>query len=215
MGRLLEVAEKYICKKYPEGTDKGEHGYLPLYEKYLPDTVNNFMEIGVWNGDGLRMFRDFYGGIGNFYAVDYMFGDGTEGKPVAAKQLLSEGFLAFEGGQSDLQFLSRLLAMDVIVEDASHHSDEQVITFNYLFRNKLNSGGLYVLEDLKCCNDKFWWRDRINSFEDTALSLFRGFLKGEQLTSQYISQQENDELMKLIDRMYLYEDEGIAFIFKK
>lgn len=220
MKRTLEEVSKKYEGAYPLGTSKIEVGYIPFYEKHLPETVNKLVEIGVWKGEGLRMFRDYYNNLGEFHAWDYMFSTpGHDIGTVSRTQLESEGFIVHTAGQADQQFLDGFHEQfDVIVEDGSHHSDEQVITFKHLFLNNVVPGGLYVLEDLHCCNEEYWRRGICNGYENTALAIFHKYLDGGNLTSQFISEQENEQLMSQIDKMYIYgEGTGgvIAFIYKK
>lgn len=38
-------------------TDKGHHGYLPLYERHLVrEEITTLLEVGVFNGGSLRMW---------------------------------------------------------------------------------------------------------------------------------------------------------------
>lgn len=196
----------------PYVTDKVNHGYLPLYEKYMPDEVDRFMEIGVWKGDSLRMFRDAYGGKGKFHALDTFGAD-----VVPYTRLLAEGFAIHKGSQSDLEFLSGIKDwFDVVVEDGSHHSDEQIITFKHIFVHNIRPGGWYVLEDLVCCCESYWWRSVLR-YRDTMLPTLQRVMMGFDFTSQLISEQESDLLMSLIDEIHLENanNNPIAFIRKK
>lgn len=221
MKRTLTEVSKAYDLPYPLGTSKIEVGYIPHYEKHLPETVNKLVEIGVWKGEGLRMFREYYDNQGQFFAWDYKFSTPESDNGTANRQQLSdEGFITYEAGQADEDFLSTLTEQfDVIVEDGSHHSDEQVITFKHLFLNNLTYGGLYVLEDLHCCKEEYWWRGKCNGYENTAFAIFNRFLQGGNLISQYISEQENEQLINGIDKMFIYGEEDnqgiIAFIYKK
>ena len=50
-----------IGKKYP--SSKNISGFIQLYEKYftpLRDSKINILEIGVDNGDSLRIWREFF-----------------------------------------------------------------------------------------------------------------------------------------------------------
>src|SRR5215203_706034 len=58
MTYLCDLAEKY-------GTDKGPsgHNYTPYYEEYLQHRrfrALTLLELGVWKGASLRMWRDYF-----------------------------------------------------------------------------------------------------------------------------------------------------------
>ena len=38
---------------------------------------------------------------------------------------------------------------DVILDDGSHVPEHQLLSFNYLFENCLNDGGVYIIEDIE------------------------------------------------------------------
>lgn len=179
-------------------TDKADHGYLEVYDRLLPATVSAFMEIGVGTGDSIRMFRDAYHLQAEFHAFD-SFGSGV----VAEEQLKREGFVTHKGSQSDIAFLETISdKFDVIVEDGSHHSDEQIITFKHLFLNNMNPGGCYALEDLCCCKEPYWWRC-IERFEDTFLAIIKRVMAGGDFTSQLITEAESDRLLAALDHVNL------------
>lgn len=194
-------------------------GYFPLYDNHLPKQVNDFLEIGISTGHSIKMFRNHFEG-GNFYAMNMNWG----GAGVISKgELEEDGFTCFSGDQKDIPFLESIKnKFDVIVEDGSHHSDTQIITFKTMFLNNLRKGGLYVMEDLHCCLEDYWWCS-IKDFKDTALSLFREFENSNSLESLLISKKENRELCRSIDKIILYDPVSedteiiarIAFIFKR
>lgn len=155
-------------------------GYLPLYEKHLPDEVDEFLEIGIAMGISIKMFRDYYrekngfNEAGNFHAMNMNWGNAGV---ISKRELSEQGIECLEGDQSDVEFLKTIKTQfDVIIDDGSHRSDHQIITFKQMFTNNLKSGGVYVVEDLHCCLDTYWWGD-VGKFENTLLYLLLGFEK--------------------------------------
>lgn len=122
-------------------TDKGHHGYLPLYERHLVrEDISTLLEIGVFNGGSLRMWARWlpkaqivgidiepanYAGPGEATNITFLAGDAT-----------AVGEWRVWSGTPD-----------VVIDDGSHHGDEQVATFRN-FWPSLTSGGWYVIEDL-------------------------------------------------------------------
>lgn len=139
-------------------TDKGTyHNYVPFYDTIFEDIrleENNFLEIGVLHGGSLKMFHDFFEnsrvyGVENFsqpqgfhcpivredverslleYPRAKLFVYDSEDKEQAAQNL--------EG----LQF-------DIILDDASHHIDNQLGNIE-TYLPFLSPNGIYIIEDV-------------------------------------------------------------------
>ena len=187
-------------------------GYLPLYEMYLPDQVENFLEIGIAMGISIWMFRDYYESKGNFHAINMNWGRAG----VIDKQYLTNtGIICHEGDQGNVEFLSTIKTQfDVIIDDGSHQSDHQWITFKHFFLNNVISGGLYVIEDLHCCLESYWWAG-VPNFETTVLGVLRKYEKTGKLTlpRMFFTELEADVFTKIISKIHLH-DPSIAFIYK-
>lgn len=195
-------------------TDKVLLNYGKEYAKYLPKAVNNFLEIGTWKGGGIRSFREFYNGVGNFHTLNYRFDD--ENIP-SIQSLKKEGFVCHEGFQQDIDFLRSInVKFDAIIDDGSHHSNEQIITFKHLFKHNLTHGGVYVCEDLHCCRESYFWNG-VESFENTILGVVFKVMNGGNWESQLFTPDDSDYLLKNIDSINLGGDrnESIVFITKK
>lgn len=195
-------------------------GYFPLYEKHLPQKVDNFLEIGIAMGISIKMFRDFYEGAGTFHAMNMHWGNAGV---ISKSELSKHGFICHEGDQSDLEFLKTIdTQFDVITDDGSHRSDHQVITFQRMFNHNLKPGGVYIIEDLHCCLDPYWWGD-VGDFNNTMLNLLLGYSKTKTVsinnifsTRHPVKTFETDEFFEPydIENVYLYNP-SIAFIYKK
>lgn len=127
-------------------TDKSSeiHNYCVKYEKYLPfkrDSKINILEIGVYGGSSLRMWKDY------FYESNVI------GIDIEADCLkYQEERINIEiGSQYDGDFLKKLgekyVSFDLIVDDGSHLCPHVIFSFENLFE-RLNSGGVYVVEDV-------------------------------------------------------------------
>jgi predicted O-methyltransferase YrrM len=145
MALISAALDKYAYSKdCLTGTDKTTtHAYGPLYDVlFAPyrETARRVLEIGVQTGASVLAFADYFAnadidgididfkplkyGIGHPRITYYLL-DGTS--PAAAKKL---------GKQ-----------YDIIVEDASHLPEHQVVTLD-LFAPSLSPGGVYVIEDI-------------------------------------------------------------------
>ena len=145
----LEVlAEKY-------GTDKLQHGYIPFYVKNLPEKPKRILEIGVKEGRSLAMWAEYFPdaeirGLDLFAEIsanDVMKNVFDLYPPIISRAVLHTG------NQCDYLSLEQLrkLDFDVIIDDGSHNSRDQLITFFGLFNGKH-----YFIEDLHCNYEEFY-----------------------------------------------------------
>ena len=113
------------------GTDKGPdgHGFTSVYARILDpvrQTVSRVLEIGVYTGASIRMWRDYFPNamiIGADENLANATPTGERTKLVAADQ-------------SRVDSLEQLAAkgpFDVIIDDGSHAPEHQVLTFQTLF----------------------------------------------------------------------------------
>lgn len=117
-------------------TDKAyAHKYCDFYEKNLPKKVNRLLEIGVKDGASLKMWRDYYEET-EIVGIDI-------NKPIEIP-----GCTVLQMDQCDILALKTLGDFDIIVDDGSHMTLHQQISFLTLFNNNLKEGGVYVMEDL-------------------------------------------------------------------
>jgi hypothetical protein len=159
---LDELSVKY-------GTDKGslKHNYMPFYEKHLPKNPKKILEIGVLKGASLAMWSEYFPEA-VIHGLD-LFSDHSEAE--VRSFLLDEcgcnNIVLHQGNQCDYVLLDELRHenFDVIIDDGSHNSRDQMITFFGLF-----NGGQYYIEDLHCCNQEFYRAGLPLSF--TAAELF-------------------------------------------
>ncbi len=204
---LNSLAEKY-------GTDKKEsyHGYIKYYAKHLPDTCRYFLEVGCEHGRSAEMWSEFYGKDELYLALIDLFIN-TEFK--SPRWALNKGFVPHIGDQSDIGFLYSILQkFEVIVEDGSHNSHHQQITFKHLFQNNLVRGGLFVSEDLMCCNDPFYWGGYVQSFDDTFLAVIKRYQETGKFSGVYFTEHEAEYFNNHVASVDLYDDK-IAFFVKQ
>ncbi len=126
------------------GSDKGAtaHRYVDLYERHLAPVrrrVHKVLEIGIYRGASLRMWRDYFANAEVF---------GVDIKPVVVD---GPRIQTICGDQSDPDLLRRVAALgpfDLIIDDGSHQADQQLATFDGLF-GAVTPGGFYVIEDMQ------------------------------------------------------------------
>lgn len=122
------------------GTDKATfHQYCDFYQDRLPDRdfAGRLLEIGVLDGASLRMWREYYPDA-------EIIGIDVNPRPF----LKIEGVTLVWMDQANVADLATLGDFDVIIDDGSHMTRDQQVTFFWLYFNQLRPGGYYVLEDL-------------------------------------------------------------------
>jgi hypothetical protein len=137
-----------ISKQYH--SDKGSvyHNYLEIYEKYFSkyrNSLENFLEIGLWEGDSIRMWRDYFN-VGNLVGADIL----------DLSHVVLPNTQIHICDQSDRQQLGNLIdssydSYDIIIDDGGHWQHQQQITLGFMFPF-LKSGGVFVIEDLHTAN---------------------------------------------------------------
>ena len=142
MQSLTEIGKKY-------GTDKVAHNYTDTYDiafRELREKPLNILEIGVWKGQSLRTFKEYFPNS-KIYAID-----------IHNKKMYEEDRIFIsQGDQSDINYLKTVFPdtiFDIILDDGSHFMNHQQISFEYLLPRVIK-GGLYILEDLHTSTDDY------------------------------------------------------------
>lgn len=191
------------------GTDKLDHGYIPLYEKYFKGLKPDWLlEIGAWKGQSLEMWRQFFKGttiatIENFGYKDCL----------SKKELEAKSFYVYEGNQGNITFLDSIWEkFGIIIDDGSHFDLDRSIAFRHLFKHNLSSGSIYVIEDLHTSLDRGWQKH--DDPKDAMLNAFKKFIKLGTFGSLLFPEDEIQYWKENIAKMELHDDK-ILFVWKK
>lgn len=127
--------------------DKGSfyHNYTEVYAKYLAPLREKrikFLEIGISEGNSVKMWEQY------FPNAELHFMDITLHK-VKYHSGRSIYHLADQESTVDLKRFIRETqgGFDIILDDGGHTANQQIISFQALFPH-LNSGGIYIIEDM-------------------------------------------------------------------
>jgi hypothetical protein len=119
--------------------------FLEIYDKHFGQYENSavkMLEIGVYKGGSLEMWRDVFGPAATIFGVDI--------DPACANVFDPPNQVRI-GSQDDQQFLRQVAAEmgqpDLVLDDGSHVGRHQWDSFEVLFP-LLEPGGTYMLEDL-------------------------------------------------------------------
>lgn len=119
--------------------------YFPTYEylfsQYIGKSIT-FVEVGVFNGGSLHMWREYFGPQARIIGVDL--------NPIA-NELKKDGFEIFIGNQEDPDFWELLKEsigpIDILLDDGGHKNGQQIRTL-YFGVELMKERGLIVIEDV-------------------------------------------------------------------
>lgn len=133
------------------GIWKWEH-YFPVYHRHLARFVGqpvNVMEVGIFSGGSLDLWRDYFGPGCHVYGIDI---------EDSCRQFATKDVSVFIGDQGDPAFwddLGRQVpGMDVFIDDGSHQPAHQALTLEKVLP-LLNPGGVFICEDIHGVNNPF------------------------------------------------------------
>lgn len=133
-------------QKHKEGPGiwKWEH-YFEIYHRHLAKFVGqkvNLLEIGIYSGGSLEMWRSYFGEDCHVYGVDI---------EEVCKSYESDRVSVFIGDQADRNFWSKfrnsVKEIDILIDDGGHTPEQQRITLEEMLAH-LRPGGVYICEDV-------------------------------------------------------------------
>jgi predicted O-methyltransferase YrrM len=142
MATLQDIYARYSL---PDGQgDKGTaHSYIDIYSNILSPFREGcaLLEIGVATGLSMEMWADYFKDS-RLVGVDINCQD--------EKLKNSPRFSFIETDATKAGFVELLgdSNFDVIIDDGSHKITDQIETYK-LLRERLNPGGIYVIEDIR------------------------------------------------------------------
>lgn len=136
--------QKYFENNSGNAIHKWVH-YFDIYDFWFKKYKNKpivILEIGVYQGGSLNMWRDYFGKEAEIFAIDI--------NPLC-KQFETDKTKIFIGSQEDKEFLkyvkSQVPKFDILIDDGGHTMNQQIVTFEELFEH-IKDDGIYLCEDL-------------------------------------------------------------------
>jgi hypothetical protein len=147
--------------------------YLDVYDRVLWHLRNkpiNVLEIGVLNGGSLEIWDKYFPNVLKILGIDV--------NPLCAELQYESSKIKVLIGDAASEQTREVIALEsnsfsLIVDDGSHQSQDVIKTFASLFP-LLDSGGVYVVEDL-CCSYWMEWGGGLN-LETSATSFFKALI---------------------------------------
>jgi hypothetical protein len=139
----MKFLEEYFINNKQNLINKWLH-YFDIYEKYFSRYKGKeivILEIGVYQGGSLKMWRNYFGERAKIFAIDI--------NPLC-KQFEDTNTNIFIGSQSDIEFLEKIKAeipkIDILIDDGGHFMNQQITSFEILF-DHMNEDAVYLCED--------------------------------------------------------------------
>jgi len=164
-GRGMKLADEWIASDVGElrqkDTDnplwdyfsKNESGpgilkwshYFEIYHRYFAKfrgRAVNVMEVGVYSGGSLPMWKWYFGNQCHVYGVDI--------EP-ACRRYERDGISVLIGDQKDREFWKsvreKIPPIDIFIDDGGHEPEQQMVTMEEMLP-ALAPGGVFVTEDV-------------------------------------------------------------------
>ena len=190
------------------------HGYSIFYQKYFENLRSNnlkILEVGSFHGNASAALY-FYFKKSKLFAAD-IYPD--------LFRYRSNRIENFYVNSSDEDSIQKNIIekfsnnFDIIIEDAGHFLKDQIISLFMLFK-KLNSGGLFIIEELDFPDTR---KDMNLQNEKPTLReiLFKFKQEKKLLNSKYIKKNDRDNFLDTIDSIEIYKGNfnEIAILKKK
>jgi hypothetical protein len=186
-----ELEAYFDAHKTGRGLWKWRH-YFPIYDAHFAKFKGrevHILEIGIFSGGSLDMWRSYFGDKVHVYGVDI--------EP-ACRVYESSGTRIFIGDQSDRKFWQQFIAevpqLDIIIDDGGHLPSQQIPTLEMLLPH-LRPGGVYLCEDI---------RGRFNTFVSYVHGLSRDLYGGQLFDENPDLELTPTDLQRSIDSIHLY-----------
>ena len=136
--------EEYFRNNPGRAMYKWTH-YFDIYHRHLAPYRGRspiVLEIGVYHGGSLQMWRRYFGPGTRIVGVDI---------DPRCREFEADGVSILIGDQTDRAFLAslrgRLPRIDILIDDGGHRMDQQIATFEELYPH-IHPEGIYLCEDV-------------------------------------------------------------------
>ncbi len=149
MKTLTEICTENTINGWPD--KQTQHTYIEVYEEILKpyrETAKNFLEIGLFSGQSLRMWEQYF--KGKCYGIDCS--ELPCGGLQDLRPMIAEGthniFIMDGTKKDDIEKNFKGIMFDVIIDDGSHNLEHQLASYKHL-KSHLAPEGIYIIEDIQ------------------------------------------------------------------
>ena len=115
--------------------------YDKIFERFK-NTAVSILEIGLARGGSLELWRKYFGMEAAIFGMD------IQDMTVLQKDSGARIFVGDQGKIEDLKrVLNKLPDLDIVIDDGSHQSEDQIVSFQHVFK-RLKDKGVYIVEDI-------------------------------------------------------------------
>ena len=126
--------------------------YFDIYDRHFRKFRGqevHVLEIGIYSGGSLEMWRDYFGAKAHLYGVDI---------DSACRTYETDSVKIFIGDQEDRLFWHdvklKIPALDIVIDDGGHRFEQQVVSVEELLPF-VRRGGVYLCEDVHGAFNRF------------------------------------------------------------
>jgi hypothetical protein len=138
-----------IFNKYNSDKNISFHNYSRQYENLFKEYRTkpiNFLEIGVFQGESIKIWREVFPNATKIVGVDI--------NPECKKyEDISKSIFVEIGDASNPEFIQFIMnkygPFDIVIDDGSHTNKDVIHSFELIFPT-MNDDSLYVVEDTIC-----------------------------------------------------------------
>jgi Methyltransferase domain len=191
-----ETPESMWLETYFDGRETGPamvkwRHYFPIYERHLSKfrgRAVNVVEIGVYSGGSLGMWKSYFGDRSTVYGIDIV---------PDCRSFEGDGVHIFIGDQADpafwRDFIAKVPQIDIVIDDGGHEAQQQIATLEAILP-VLRPGGVYICEDLL---------REFNPFSDYLFGLSRNLNSWLPKTEKRPG-REPSPVQRFVEGMHLY-----------
>lgn len=171
--------------------------YFDIYHRHFSqyrDKEVTIVEIGIFHGGSLQMWKDYFGPKARIIGVDI--------NP-ACKQFEEDQIEIVIGSQEDPRFLKQLAdfsgPIDILIDDGGHTMKQQLTTFAHMYP-RVKDFGTYLVEDLHTSYHPNYGG---GLDKDTFINFSKRIL--DQMHSWYTDDLKVDFLTRSVYSMHCYD----------
>lgn len=176
-----------LCKTHKTDKCTSDHNYVELYEKLFSpvrNQVKRVLEIGVWRGDSLRMWEEYFPSA-RIFGIDIN----------DSSRYNTDRIITVIADQANREQLGKFVEthrsdFDIVIDDGGHTMEQQQTSFGFLFPH-VRSGGIYIVEDIHTSFPNLYPDYGVEADEkNSTFSMISNFVRSGKFQSKYLTEQE-------------------------